>query len=158
MSYRCKYLKIVESKLIKHDPPRGHVVSTTMLVGEDGSIYNYRDLSPGTIFEVPVNADMNMWPWYLAVDSNLSDYYKQHNSHRRPLFIVLPGKDLFLIDGKCWSDGKTYGGWTVSGEIPNITVSPSINIGGFYHGWLQNGVVSDDCEGRVFDSLGYKIK
>lgn len=38
--------------------------------------------------------------------------------------------------------------WTRTGEPPNITVSPSINYMGFYHGWLCEGVLSDDCEGR----------
>lgn len=46
-------------------------------------------------------------------------------------------------------DGET---WTVNGDPPNISVSPSINAVGDYHGWLQNGVLSDDCEGRRFDS------
>jgi hypothetical protein len=35
--------------------------------------------------------------------------------------------------------------WTVTGEAPNITVSPSINClePGGWHGFIQNGVISD---------------
>jgi hypothetical protein len=40
--------------------------------------------------------------------------------------------------------------WIRVGEPPNITVTPSINYVGFYHGWLRDGVLSDDCEGRIF--------
>lgn len=44
-----------------------------------------------------------------------------------------------------------YGdGWVVTGEIPLITLSPSINIVGSYHGYIQNGIIQEDCEGRKF--------
>jgi len=47
--------------------------------------------------------------------------------------------------------GRHYGdGWIVTGREPLITLSPSINIVGSYHGWLRDGVISDDCEGRRF--------
>jgi hypothetical protein len=88
----------------------------------------------------------------------LSEYYWQNNADRRPLFVVLPNNDLFCIDGQCWSGGNHYGGWTVAGEAPNITVSPSINIGGSYHGFLQNGIISDDVEGRVYAEDGTLIR
>lgn len=40
--------------------------------------------------------------------------------------------------------------WTRTGEPPNITAYPSINHTGRYHGWLKDGVLSDDIEGRKF--------
>lgn len=40
--------------------------------------------------------------------------------------------------------------WSVSGDLPNVTVTPSINMVGVYHGWIQNGVITDDCDGRTF--------
>lgn len=40
--------------------------------------------------------------------------------------------------------------WTREGEPPNVSAHPSINHVGHYHGWLTNGVLSDDCEGRTF--------
>lgn len=94
----------------------------------------------------------------------VSDYYKQHNSHRPLLFVWLPGRTLFCVDSKCWktdvAGGKIeyYGGWAVTGDAPNITVHPSINVGGSYHGWLQNGVIGDDVEGRKFDADGRQIR
>lgn len=41
--------------------------------------------------------------------------------------------------------------WMRTGEPPNITANPSINHVGRYHGWLKDGVLTDDCEGRVFE-------
>lgn len=94
------------------------------------------------------------WPAFFCMGNRLSDYYLQHNSHRKPLLVFLPGRTLFCVDGQCWKqeNGQTvyYGGWKVTGEAPLITVEPSILIGGSYHGFLQNGVITDDCEGRKF--------
>ena len=41
-------------------------------------------------------------------------------------------------------------GWTITGEPPHLTAHPSINVIGAYHGWLKDGVLSDDCEGRHY--------
>lgn len=43
--------------------------------------------------------------------------------------------------------------WSVSGTPPLITVSPSINIVGSYHGCVKDGVVSEDCEGRPYPGV-----
>jgi hypothetical protein len=62
--------------------------------------------------------------------------------------VVLPpgGQDDFwLID----SEASSGGFWTRTGEAPNLTVSPSIKTHN-YHGFLQNGVLTDDVEGKVF--------
>lgn len=42
-------------------------------------------------------------------------------------------------------------GWTVTGELPNITITPSIGAAD-YHGWVTDGVLSDDIEGRTYAS------
>jgi hypothetical protein len=94
--------------------------------------------------------------WFLELSeeelrgSHLSDYYWQNNSSRKPLVVLLPHKNYpdqkcyFLIDGKCYNQSQGhYGGWTVTGVPPFITVAPSINMEGRYHGFLQNGVVGD---------------
>lgn len=94
---------------------------------------------------------------------HLTDHYWDHNAVvRLPINVALPcrystgdGIQVFCIDSKCHDSRGYYDGWTVSGEIPNITVHPSINIVGSYHGWLQNGVVSQDCEGRNYTLPGY---
>lgn len=40
--------------------------------------------------------------------------------------------------------------WDVTGEMPSITVNPSINDDGVWHGWIKDGVISDDVEGRTY--------
>lgn len=62
------------------------------------------------------------------------------------IWIVIPGGQLFCPD-RISSNGVS--GWTVTGELPNITISPSIGAT-VYHGWCQNGVLSDDLEGRQY--------
>ncbi|BAW19523.1 hypothetical protein [Ralstonia phage RP31] len=147
MSWQCKLIPIVGTKHVRFDPPKDNcIVGKTFLVHENGELLDHKELEPGSMFFVPENADMNEWPWYLATPDNISDLYKEV----RPLFVVLPDQSLFLVHGKCWSNGQKYGGWTVTGEAPEITVHPSINLVGFYHGWIHNGIVSDDCEGRQF--------
>lgn len=101
--------------------------------------------------------DPDGWWWPEAYTKNLSDYYYQHNSGRPPILVFLPGRILFCVDSKCWKDRNYYGGWQVSGTPPNITVSPSIDIQGTYHGFLQNGVIQDDVNGRKYDSEGRLI-
>ena len=170
MPWQCKLLDIVGTVEVAWDPPEGGgKCGETLLLGKDGNEYSYDTFLPGTMFflpKEPIRETRNQaaeeafqrttpWPWYWATEDWLSDYYRQNNSHRQPLFVVLPGRHLFLVDGKCFKDGEKYGGWTVTGEAPLITVHPSINIGGMYHGWLQNGVLSEDCEGRTYDELGY---
>lgn len=88
--------------------------------------------------------------WFLGVpteelkDRHLSDQYFAVNSHRQPLVVMLPGRNYFCVDGKCFNGERGYyGGWTVTGVPPKITVAPSINMVGRYHGFLQNGVIGD---------------
>jgi hypothetical protein len=99
--------------------------------------------------EKPQTGDMWPAPWLLKPgrEADLSDAYRAVYAGKRPPLIVrLPGgAGDFCVDGD-------YGGeiWTVTGEAPNITVSPSIHAPGLYHGWLENGVLSDDGDVRVF--------
>ena len=80
---------------------------------------------------------------------SLSNEYKRDWMDKRPpIWVVLPSGTWFCVDSQI-TDGDGSG-WVVTGEAPNITVSPSINCVGIYHGFLQNGVLSDDCEGRIF--------
>jgi hypothetical protein len=98
------------------------------------------------------------WMWYPnpeGIDEELlSYYYKEHNQqNRQALFIQLPD-GVWCMDGLASGD-PTKKGWTVTGEPPNITVAPSINSNRGnrkgYHGFLQNGVLTDDLEGRTYD-------
>lgn len=152
MSWQCKFMDIVGIKFVDlPKTPLSNIVGETRLVDSTGQAHSFKDLPVGTMFALPKDADMNEWPWFLADKEYLSDYYQQHNNHRQPLFVVLPKQILFLLDGKCYSNGRHYGGWEVTGEAPNITVSPSINMYHSYHGFLQNGVIGDDVEGRTFE-------
>lgn len=61
-------------------------------------------------------------------------YWRDWADKRPPICVVGPTGEWWEIDRKS-SNGD---GWTVSGELPNITCSPSIVLNG-YHGYLQNG-------------------
>jgi len=88
--------------------------------------------------------------WFLDVpaeelkERHLTAQYFAQNANRKPLVVMLPGRNYFLIDGQGFSAEKGhYDCWTVTGVPPNITMHPSINFVGRYHGWLTNGVVGD---------------
>ena len=98
------------------------------------------------------------FPYFFCREKRLSAFYFNKNKHRRPLIIMLPGRALFCIDSKSWRDEVYSGGWTVTGEAPNMTLSPSINMHGTYHGYLKDGVLSDDVEGRTYGEMGHLIQ
>ncbi len=156
MPWQCKLLNVVGTKLVEFPTDERGRCGETKLVDAEGNLHSIDSLPAGTMFYVPVDANKDDWPWWSSTSEKLSDFYREHNSHRQPLMVILPGRHVFLIDGKCWSGGEAYGGWQVTGDAPNITVQPSINIGGSYHGWLVNGVLSDDCEGRQHNELGFR--
>lgn len=86
-------------------------------------------------------------------DRVLSPEYKRDWYGKRPPIFVMTPVGPWCIDAVS-TDGNgnnNENGWTVTGEVPNITASPSINFPGIYHGWLQNGILSDDVEGRRFE-------
>ena len=108
-----------------------------------------RDLtdSEKTVFGHPTLAEPgDMWfcgEYLEKCPESLSPYYRQFNSHRKPLMVVCPNGDWFLIDGMASKDGVSFGnGWTVVGDAPLITVSPSIHLVGRWHGWLKSGILS----------------
>lgn len=63
------------------------------------------------------------------------------------IWIVLPSRDLFTPDRL---SSNNTSGWTVTGELPNISITPSIGSQS-YHGFVQNGVLTDDLEGRTYE-------
>lgn len=95
--------------------------------------------------------------WFLDLpeeqlrNRQLTAYYWANNSGRKPIVVLLPGRNYFLVDGQGFSAERGYYDcWEVMGVPPAITVAPSINMVGRYHGWLKAGVISDDCDGRKF--------
>ncbi|MCL5265196.1 MAG: DUF6527 family protein [Chloroflexi bacterium] len=72
----------------------------------------------------------------------LSDQYVANvKDKRQPIFVCLPRNIHFCVDSAT-SDGNGKG-WEVSGEAPNINVSPSVHIVNRWHGWLKNGEITD---------------
>ena len=89
-------------------------------------------------------------PWHVDVG-------REHVGLRRVLFVTLPGHENgypFCVHSAA-SRGDS--GWDVTGTAPKITVSPSIHIVGSYHGWIRDGVITDDCDGRVFRDDGSPV-
>ena len=82
----------------------------------------------------------------------LADEYYAKNAWRPPLKIILPNGFPFCVDSRV--TGKTSG-WDVTGEPPNITLSPSVNYGpgdpNGWHGFIKDGVMTDDLDGRKYD-------
>lgn len=77
------------------------------------------------------------------------EYKRDWLGKRPPLCVALPGGHWFNVDSQASDSGETHG-WTITGEPPNVTANPSINAVGDYHGWLRDGVLSDDVEGRTY--------
>lgn len=61
------------------------------------------------------------------------------------MIVVLPTGATFCLLSPTYKDGKAGPrGWTVTGDLPNVTVSPSIDYGEpdsdfHWHGHLKNG-------------------
>ena len=63
----------------------------------------------------------------------------------RPMIVVLPGGGTFCLQSPTWQGGKPGpSGWKVSGTLPNVTVSPSIDhaagSASAWHGHITDGV------------------
>lgn len=116
-------------------------------------------LHVGDMFFLPKTEHRSAWFKILQLYvNNLSDYYKENNSKRQPLFVMLPGKNLFCVDQKCITAGGWKGGWIVNGTAPELTVYPAIHLQGLYHGWIRNGIITPDLEGRLFNDDGKVVR
>lgn len=56
------------------------------------------------------------------------------------LAVICPCNESFAMDMPATDGG---GRWTRTGTPPKITLSPSINLVGHWHGWLRDGVLVD---------------
>jgi hypothetical protein len=64
----------------------------------------------------------------------------EHDTDPRPFphLAVMTPAGLACLD--CPESDPPYGKWTRTGEPPNVTVTPSLNINHEeWHGWLTNG-------------------
>jgi hypothetical protein len=61
---------------------------------------------------------------------------------RSPCWIIrLPGTAyVWHTNGKSTRTGQL---WAVWGEAPALTVHPSVNVEGHWHGWITNGELSE---------------
>ncbi len=111
---------------------------------------------------LPVGA-MYFAPWLLARQSGLSrQYLRDWMGKRAPIVLCLPGAGLHCLDREWYpyaaghEEDDVHDGWTITGEAPLLTASPSLGIGQrpeggwLYHGWLKAGVLSDDLDGRTY--------
>lgn len=81
-----------------------------------------------------------------------SDYRSARAQLREPLFVVLPDGCNFCVDSVTMKDGVPgLAGWSVAGEAPRLTLTPSVDIKGGWHGYIRDGEISDDVSGRSFD-------
>ena len=64
---------------------------------------------------------------------------------KRPMIVVLPTGVAFCLHSPTYADGEPgKSGWKVTGELPKVTVQPSIDYGDpelhfHWHGFLKNG-------------------
>lgn len=73
------------------------------------------------------------------------NYFKDWSSTRPPLCVVCPNGQQWTVD----ANARDKAGWAVIGTAPNITCYPSILVGN-YHGFLKEGVFTNDLEGRKY--------
>jgi len=86
-------------------------------------------------------------------------FYKRHEpnigsaSNGMQVVVILPPggyRGIFQPYFEYPNKEKGPQRWSVSGEWPSVTVAPSINCPGAYHGYITNGMVTDDVDGRKF--------
>ena len=78
-----------------------------------------------------------MKPWWIALPG--PSYTIEGEEHKTLQYFAL---------GQRASGNPT--GWVISGKPPNITITPSIDCVGRYHGFVRDGIITPDCEGRLF--------
>lgn len=66
---------------------------------------------------------------------------KQWKNHQVHLIVCLPDGNLWDTCASMEEDGS--GGWSISGELPNITTTPSVRIDS-WQGRIQEGVIVDE--------------
>ena len=72
-------------------------------------------------------------------------------SDGRAWVIRMPGESEWIVQGPSKDGGK----WKVTGAMPSITAHPSIHLVGVYHGFIRDGVITPDCDGRQFPATPY---
>lgn len=93
----------------------------------------------------------DMWFAPDMADSHLmsAQFRRDWQGKRAPIYVMLPNGVAVCVDWHYWGrglDNPGKDGWTVTGDPPNLTVSPSLNINpdspGGWHGFLRDGVLT----------------
>ena len=122
MSITCKLIELVYRE---YDPPF-ETPGGGKLLGQAVDRATGEPPQPGDIF--------------FEDDDYLQYMISAKHAGKRPVVVVLPTGLHFCIYSMQVTDGVLHEpGWDVSGEPPNCTVSPSINVKGNWHGFLTNG-------------------
>jgi hypothetical protein len=109
---------------------------------DKGATDDYWD-TPGAMFEIAYE-DLDS----AGARKQLSEaYYRDHYGTRNPLTLVLPDGNIWIVDSRASNEAA---GWDLTCDPPNLTARPSI-MTDTYHGWLTDGVLSNDLEGRTYD-------
>ena len=91
-------------------------------------------------------ASIGCWWWMTRVEGG---------KETRMVCVVLPpgGNNGWFNPQRVYPGDQS---WTESGSWAQgtVTVQPSINLPGQYHGYIQNGQITDDCEGRTYRAAG----
>lgn len=107
---------------------------------------DYEARRPGICWRVPLDWPVANSTYGEEYDFALSPEFRA-SGRDYVIKIVLPGgKGVWDCDHVS-VDGAS--GWTITGELPNITASPSVDSG-IYHGFLRDGAFTDDLEGRTY--------
>lgn len=77
------------------------------------------------------------------------NYHADWAGKRLPITVCLPDGSMWCPDQRPTYGSNTIEGWKVTGDLPRITARPSVGKPG-YHGFLTDGVLSDDLDGRTF--------
>lgn len=96
-----------------------------------------------TLRELPIGAMWNAW-WLADVADG-----RYTGPDGKAWCVMMPGGIEWIVYGPS-SDGKK---WDVQGAPPIITASPSIGIGGLYHGFIKAGIISEDVDGRAYPGV-----
>jgi hypothetical protein len=126
--WKCYAVEYVECNPTIPDPERPGVSYGSMYRLSEGEVVPFRKLRVGAMWRHPQKGIAVKLPGY---GSGVIWY------------MEMPG-----------TDGCR---WAVTGEMPNVTAQPSINFVGTYHGFVQNGQVTDDVDGKRFDDYGKQL-
>lgn len=126
MSWPCYMIDRITIEPWENHPSGGKVQKKRYWINNIGHLI--QDLKPGAM-------------WRSEIDPKFGSAGEGPS-----ICVVLPGGVIWRIN----HPGTNGFMWDVSGEPPNITAKPSINYQGVYHGFLTNGVLTDDVEGRKF--------